>query len=230
MRPVVRAQRRQRKAVAAGILGVLALVVDAGARERGVGHALMTEAEVVARELLGALVRSTLERHGKVDVLVNNAATALTQPLGQLTAGAPLNLERAMKLNERLGGHLVAGHVDGIGTIRSRQQDGNAVLFTIEAPPEILRHCIVKGSVTVDGISLTIADLTDSGLEVSLIPETLERTTLGWHPAFQASDASNKDVIFTCPLPSYPMRAVFKIAGYWDSFALATSTSRGQRA
>ena len=60
--------------------------------------------------------------------------------LGQLTAGAPLNLERAMKLNERLGGHLVAGHVDGIGTIRSRQQDGNAILFMIEAPSEILRQ------------------------------------------------------------------------------------------
>ena len=65
--------------------------------------------------------------------------------LGQLAAGAPLNLERAMKLNERLGGHLVAGHVDGIGTVRNRQQDGNAILFTIEAPSEILRHCIVKG-------------------------------------------------------------------------------------
>jgi riboflavin synthase len=76
--------------------------------------------------------------------------------LGQLAAGAPLNLERAMKLNERIGGHLVAGHVDGIGTVRNRQQDGNAILFTIEAPPEILRHCIVEGSVTVDGISLRL--------------------------------------------------------------------------
>ena len=99
--------------------------------------------------------------------------------LGQFTAGAPLNLERAMKLNERLGGHLVAGHVDGVGTVRNRQQDGNAILFTIEAPPEILRHCIVKGSVTVDGISLTINQVTDRGFSVSIIPHTAKVTTLG---------------------------------------------------
>ena len=99
--------------------------------------------------------------------------------LGQFTAGAPLNLERAMKLNERLGGHLVAGHVDGVGTIRTRQQDGNAILFTIEARPEILRHCILKGSVSVDGISLTINHVTDRGFSVSIIPHTAKVTTLG---------------------------------------------------
>ena len=85
----------------------------------------------------------------------------------------------AMKLNERIGGHLVAGHVDGIGTVRNRQQDGNAILCTIEAPPEILRHCIVKGSITVDGISLTINHVTDRGFSVSIIPHTAKVTTLG---------------------------------------------------
>ncbi len=99
--------------------------------------------------------------------------------LGQLTAGAPLNLERAMKLNERIGGHLVAGHVDGVGTVRHRQQDGNAILLTIEAPPEILRHCIVKGSITVDGISLTVNKVTDRGFSVSIIPHTAKVTTFG---------------------------------------------------
>ena len=105
--------------------------------------------------------------------------TLLVTTLGQLTAGAPVNLERAMKLNERIGGHLVAGHVDGIGTIRSRHQEGNAICFTIEAPPEILRYCVVKGSVTVDGISLTINDVGDKGFAVAIIPHTAKITTLG---------------------------------------------------
>jgi len=99
--------------------------------------------------------------------------------LGHLTAGAPVNLERAMKLNERIGGHLVAGHVDGVGTIRSRHQEGNAIFFTIEAPNEILRYCIVKGSITVDGISLTINEVSDRGFSVAIIPHTAKVTTLG---------------------------------------------------
>jgi len=99
--------------------------------------------------------------------------------LGLLTAGTPVNLERAMKLNERIGGHLVAGHVDGVGTIRSRHQEGNAVYFSIEAPQEMLRYCVVKGSITVDGISLTINDVTDRGFSVAIIPHTAKMTTLG---------------------------------------------------
>jgi riboflavin synthase len=99
--------------------------------------------------------------------------------LGRLTAGAPVNLERAMKLNERIGGHLVAGHVDGVGSIRSRGQEGNAIFFTVEAPHEILRYCIVKGSVTVDGISLTINDVTANGFSIAIIPHTAKVTTLG---------------------------------------------------
>jgi riboflavin synthase len=99
--------------------------------------------------------------------------------LGLLTAGTPVNLERPMKLNERIGGHLVAGHVDGVGTIRSRHQEGNAIFFTIEAPHEILRYCVVKGSITVDGISLTINDVTNHGFSVAIIPHTATVTTLG---------------------------------------------------
>jgi riboflavin synthase len=99
--------------------------------------------------------------------------------LGHLSAGTPVNLERAMRLNERIGGHLVAGHVDGIGTIRSRHQEGNAIFFTIEAPPEILRYCVVKGSITVDGISLTINEVADHSLSIAIIPHTAKVTTLG---------------------------------------------------
>lgn len=99
--------------------------------------------------------------------------------LNSFTAGTPVNLERAMRLNERIGGHLVAGHVDGVGVIRNRHQDGNAILLTIGAPPEILRYCVAKGSITVDGISLTINDVTDRGFSVAIIPHTAKVTTLG---------------------------------------------------
>jgi riboflavin synthase len=99
--------------------------------------------------------------------------------LGDVVAGAPVNLERAMRINERIGGHLVAGHVDGVGTILSRGQDGNAIVFAIEAPPEILRYCVSKGSITVDGISLTINDVSDHAFSVAIIPHTAKVTALG---------------------------------------------------
>jgi riboflavin synthase len=99
--------------------------------------------------------------------------------LGGFAVGMPVNLERAMKLNERIGGHLVAGHVDGVGVIRSRDQDNNAIVFTIGAAPEILRYCVVKGSITVDGISLTINAVTEHGFSVAIIPHTAKVTILG---------------------------------------------------
>jgi riboflavin synthase len=116
------------------------------------------------------------ERNFSVEV---SPETLSVTTLGHLTAGAPVNLERAMKLNERIGGHLVAGHVDGVGTIRNRHQEGNAIFFTIEAPHGLLRYCVVKGSVTIDGISLTINDVTDKGFSVAIIPHTAKVTTLG---------------------------------------------------
>ena len=99
--------------------------------------------------------------------------------LGNFAVGLPVNLERAMRLNERIGGHLVAGHVDGVGVIRSRHQDSNAIVFTIGAPPEILRYCVAKGSITVDGISLTINGVSEHGFSVAIIPHTAKATTLG---------------------------------------------------
>jgi riboflavin synthase len=99
--------------------------------------------------------------------------------LGLLNPGTPVNLERAVRLNERIGGHLVAGHVDGIGVIRSRHQDANAIVFAIGSPPEILRYCVAKGSITVDGISLTINNVNEKGFSVAIIPHTAKVTTLG---------------------------------------------------
>ena len=99
--------------------------------------------------------------------------------LGSVTAGAPVNLERAMKLNERIGGHLVTGHVDGIGLLRGREQDGNAIQMTFEAPEDILRYCVQKGSITVDGISLTINEVSEKSFTVAVIPHTATITTMG---------------------------------------------------
>lgn len=116
------------------------------------------------------------EREFSVEV---SPETLAVTTLGRLTAGAPVNLERAMRLNERLGGHMVAGHVDGIGTILARLPDSNAIILECEAPKEVLRYCVPKGSITVDGISLTINKVTDRSFAVAIIPHTAKVTTLG---------------------------------------------------
>ena len=99
--------------------------------------------------------------------------------LGALETGSRVNLERPMTLNARLGGHLVQGHVDGVGTIVSRQPSENWEVVTVSLPGAISRYVVEKGSITVDGISLTVTEVTDSTFSVSLIPATLELTTLG---------------------------------------------------
>jgi riboflavin synthase len=99
--------------------------------------------------------------------------------LGSVGEGARVNLELPLRAADRLGGHFVQGHVDGLGTVREVAEDGFARVVTIEAPPELLRYVVEKGSIAVDGVSLTVAGLGDDWFSVSLIPETLERTILG---------------------------------------------------
>jgi riboflavin synthase len=99
--------------------------------------------------------------------------------LGPLRAGDRVNLELPLRAGDRLGGHLVQGHVDGTGEVASVTEDGFARRLGIEVPERLRRYVVERGSVAVDGVSLTVSELTDSGFEVSLIPETLERTTLG---------------------------------------------------
>ncbi len=99
--------------------------------------------------------------------------------LAEAGAGTAVNLELAMRLEDRLGGHLVQGHVDGVGRILDAVDDGFSRRITVEAPPQLLRYMVHKGSITVDGVSLTVAGMDDRSFTVSLIPETLERTTLG---------------------------------------------------
>ena len=98
--------------------------------------------------------------------------------LAGLTPGAAVNLERAMAANGRFGGHIVSGHVDGVGTVSKVERDDNAVWYTISAPPQILHYIVEKGSVTIDGISLTVAKVSDRDFAVSIIPHTAEKTIL----------------------------------------------------
>jgi riboflavin synthase len=109
---------------------------------------------------------------------VMNQTLGLTT-LGELEAGSRVNLEPALRAGEPLGGHLVQGHVDGVGEVRSVAEDGFARRVGVAVPGELARYLVEHGSVTVAGVSLTIAGLgDDGGFEASLIPETLERTTL----------------------------------------------------
>lgn len=112
------------------------------------------------------------------------AADAINETLsrtsiGALRKGDGVNLELAMKADGRFGGHIVQGHVDGVGTISAIRPDGLSQVVAISAAPEIMRYIVEKGSITVDGISLTVAQVERDGFDIALIPETLERTTLG---------------------------------------------------
>ena len=101
--------------------------------------------------------------------------------LAGLAAGSVVNLERAMPANGRFGGHIVAGHVDGVGHVANIHRDDTAVWYTVLAGPEILRYVVEKGSITIDGISLTVAKVSHTDFTVSLIPHTGEETTLLKH-------------------------------------------------
>jgi riboflavin synthase len=99
--------------------------------------------------------------------------------LGEVREGSPVNLELPLRAQDRLGGHVVQGHVDGVGVVTGVREDGFARIVTVEAGPELLRYVVEKGSIAVDGVSLTVAAIRGTEFDVSLIPETLERTNLG---------------------------------------------------
>lgn len=99
--------------------------------------------------------------------------------LGTLVPGSPVNLERAMPADGRFGGHIVSGHIDGVGTIAATRRDDNAVWYTVSASPELLRYVVEKGSIAIDGISLTVASAEADRFSVSLIPHTASVTILG---------------------------------------------------
>ena len=107
------------------------------------------------------------------------AETLARSSLAQLRPGAKVNLELALRAQDRLGGHVVQGHVDGMGTVSEISQDGFSRVLEIDADSNLERYLVEKGSIAVDGVSLTVSALHEGGFSVSLIPETLQRTTLG---------------------------------------------------
>jgi riboflavin synthase len=98
--------------------------------------------------------------------------------LDELAAGAWVNLEPALRAGEPLGGHYVQGHVDSVGRVRSLERDGDGARLSLDVPPDVLRYCVEKGSLAVDGVSLTVAEVDDRGVVIALVPHTLSETTL----------------------------------------------------
>ena len=125
------------------------------------------------------VVEATADGQFSADVM---AETLNRSSLGALAVGSPVNLERAAAVNSRLGGHIVHGHVDGTGEVASRSPSQHWEVVRVSLPPELSRYVVEKGSITVDGVSLTVSAIGDDFFEVSLIPTTLGLTTLGSAP------------------------------------------------
>ena len=126
----------------------------------------------------GCCLTATAVTGGHFETEAMNQTLEVTT-LDGVAENSKVNLELAMKVGDRLGGHIVQGHVDGVGTVSSVEDDGFARRVRIDLPTQLLQFVVDKGSITLSGVSLTVADLGDSWAEVSLIPETLERTNLG---------------------------------------------------
>jgi riboflavin synthase len=117
--------------------------------------------------------------------------TLARSSLGRLAAGSPVNLEPALRAGDPLGGHYVQGHVDGVGTVRAVEPEGDGRRLRFDAPLDLLRYIVQKGSITIEGTSLTVTGLDEAGFEVALIPHTLEATTFG---TLQPGDPVNLEV------------------------------------
>jgi riboflavin synthase len=122
----------------------------------------------------------TVDEIGSSDFSADVSPESLRRSnLGDLRPGSRVNLERALRPVDRLGGHFVLGHVDAVGLLASKRSEGEFVVLAVSAPKAVSRYLVEKGSVAVDGVSLTVASLTGDGFTVAAIPHTLERTTLG---------------------------------------------------
>ncbi len=166
-----------------GLVAGLGRVVDAQRSPDGVRLEIATE---LTRELAegdsvavnGVCLTATALHEGAFAADVMNETLSRTS-LRDVEPGGEVNLELPLRATDRLGGHVVQGHVDGTGTVVSVDDDGFARRLRIESPAEVLRYVVAKGSIAVDGVSLTVAELDGDSFTVSLIPETLQRTNLG---------------------------------------------------
>jgi riboflavin synthase len=181
-----------------GIVRERGRVVVAEQDENGHGVSLRIEAPATAAmskpgdsiAVAGCCLTATAVENGS---LAFNAVpeTIARSNLGRLAEGAEVNLEPALRVGEPLGGHFVQGHVDGLGRVRSLEPDGEGARLRLELDQELLRYCVEKGSLTVDGVALTIAALDDTGVEIALVPFTLQETTLS---ALSPGDEVNVEV------------------------------------
>jgi riboflavin synthase len=166
-----------------GIVRELGVVVDAG--DAGGGRTLVVRApETAARSGIGdsvaingcCLTVTAIDDGAMAFHAVPETIARTT--LGALEPDARVNVEPALRAGEELGGHYVQGHVDGVGRVQSVQAEGEGLRVLVEAPARVLRYCVEKGSITVDGVSLTVAELGDDAFAVALVPHTLAATTL----------------------------------------------------
>jgi riboflavin synthase len=151
---------------------------DAGARLR-IRAGLVAELDPGDSIAVAGVCLTAAERgKGSFEADVVNQTLSLTT-LGELRPGDRVNLEPALRAGDPLGGHLVQGHADGIATVQEVRDDGASRRLRVEVPAELRRYVVPRGSIALDGVSLTVADAGDAAVEVALIPETLVRTTLG---------------------------------------------------
>jgi riboflavin synthase len=156
-------------------------LVDAGADGVTLGVQTKLAAEIAEGDSVavnGVCLTATAIIDGQFRAEVMQE-TLRRSSLAEAAQGSQVNLELALRASDRMGGHIVQGHVDGLGSVREVREDGFARVVTVTAPAELLRYVVEKGSIAVNGVSLTVVGVGEDWFSVSLIPETLERTTLG---------------------------------------------------
>ncbi|MCI0683650.1 MAG: riboflavin synthase [Gemmataceae bacterium] len=168
-----------------GLVEALGTVREA--RDDGAGRVLRIDETTVAGDLpLGASVAvngvclTVVERDQGGFVVQVGPETLRCTNLGELRGGDRVNLERPLRVGDRLGGHIVQGHVDGMGRLERRERQGDWEMIWFTCEPALSKHMVRKGSIAVDGVSLTLVDVTAGGFSVALIPHTLQMTTLGF--------------------------------------------------
>ena len=159
---------------------VISSGLTGGSGDLRIGAALILEECKLGDSIAVNGVCLTVTRIADREIAFDVSAETLRRSnLGILKRGDQVNLERALAANGRFGGHMVSGHIDGTGTLNDRRREGNAIIFTFSAPPAIIRYLIEKGSIAIDGISLTIVTLAEDNFSVAVIPHSLQQTTLG---------------------------------------------------
>lgn len=165
-----------------GLVETLGVVASAERRSSGMKLSVkpLSEMEVKAGDSVSVNgVCLTTTTSGKALLFDLSPETMKSSNLGELRVNERVNLERALRLSDRLGGHMVTGHVDTIGSIKDRREAGEYTLYTFSASPETLKYIVKKGSIAIDGISLTVTEVDDRSFSVSIIPHTLTATNIG---------------------------------------------------